>query len=93
MLLLLAACAHQPDPVTGAQKYDLFCSSCHGADGTAGVQVDGVAATDLATSVGTLTDEVLTSVMVDGVGTMPPQRLDDDEAADVVAYLRLAFED
>ena len=48
MLLLLVACAHAPDPVAGADKYDIFCSSCHGADGTAGVQVDGVPATDLA---------------------------------------------
>lgn len=91
VLLLLLACAHEPDPVAGAEKYDVFCSSCHGADGTAGVQVDGVAATDLGASVPTLADDVLVSVIQDGSGTMPPQQLDDDETADVIAYLREIF--
>ncbi len=91
MLLFLAACAHEPDPAAGADKYDLFCSSCHGADGTAGVQVDGIAATDLSTVVPTLSDNTLTTVIQDGYLKMPKQDLDDDETADVIAYLRETF--
>lgn len=89
-LVLLLACAHDPDPVAGADHYDLFCSSCHGADGTAGVQVDGVAATDLAV-VPSLDDDTLTTVIQDGYLAMPAQQLDDDETADVIAYLRETF--
>ena len=67
------------------------CASCHGADGAAGVQVSGVAATDLARVIPSLSDSTLLSVMQDGSGAMPPQRLDDADAADLVAYLRQAF--
>ena len=90
LTLLLSACAHDPDPAAGAEKYDLFCSSCHGADGTAGVQVDGVAATDLAVTA-SLDDATLATVIQDGYLAMPPQQLDDDETADVIAYLRETF--
>lgn len=91
MLLLLFACSHEPDPEAGADKYDLFCSSCHGADGSAGVQVDGVAARDLAVAVPTLDDDTLARVIQTGSGAMPAQQLDDDETADVIAWLRETF--
>ena len=91
LLLLLAACAHEPDPSAGADRYDLFCSSCHGADGAAGVQVDGVAATALSAVVPTLSDDTLTTVIQDGYLAMPAQQLDDDRTADVIAYLRETF--
>jgi mono/diheme cytochrome c family protein len=89
MVLLVLACA--ADPVAGEERYTLFCASCHGADGAAGVQVSGVAATDLARVIPSLSDSTLLSVMQDGSGAMPPQRLDDADAADLVAYLRQAF--
>lgn len=91
MLLALLACAHVPDPAAGSDKYDLFCSSCHGADGTAGVQVDGVPATDLTQSVPGLSDDELASTIQQGFGAMPVQQLDDNETADVIAYLRETF--
>lgn len=90
-LLLLGACAHEPDAEAGAEKYGVFCESCHGADGTAGVQVDGVAAADLNATVPDLDDSALAGVIQQGTGAMPAQQLDDDETADVIAYLRAEF--
>lgn len=89
--LLLTACPHTPDPVAGEAVYRRTCVSCHGDDGAAGVQVDGVAASDLATVVPTLDDDTLDVVVVDGIGAMPAQNLDPIDAADCVAWLREAF--
>ena len=57
------------------------------------MQVDGVPATDLAAVVPDLSDETLRTVIQDGYQAMPAQLLDDDETADVIAYLHEAFGD
>ena len=67
LLLLAGACDGPADsaaavPPAGEQTYALYCSSCHGEGGDAGVQVDGVPATDLATAVPALDDLVEQSV-------------------------------
>jgi cytochrome c551 len=91
MLLLLLACSHTPDADAGAEVYDRTCSSCHGADGADGVQVNGVPAAILADVVPGMSDDELTSVIQDGSGEMPAQGLDDDETADCIAWLRQTF--
>ena len=91
MLLLLAACVHPPDPVRGAEVYTFGCESCHGAGGDAGVQVSGVPAAELGTTVPNRTDEELLSVITDGRGAMPRVNLDPDDADDCVAYIRATF--
>ena len=89
MFWWLLACA--PDPEAGEGRYDLFCSSCHGSDGAAGVQVEGVAATDLAGVVPDRSDAALQTLIQEGIGAMPPQQIDDADTADLIAYLRVAF--
>ena len=89
LLLLLLACA--PDPVAGEERYGLFCTSCHGADGAAGVQVNGVAATDLRSVLPALDEATLAAIVQEGSGAMPAQRLDDADTADLIAYLRERF--
>lgn len=88
--LLLLACG-APDPERGAELYSNVCESCHGADGGAGVQVDGVAASDLGEAVPGQGDEALLAAMLDGSGAMPPQPLSRGEAEDVLAWLRERF--
>lgn len=91
LLFGLSACLHEPDATAGAEKYAVFCASCHGEDGAAGVQVDGVEATDLGEVVPTLDDETLQAAIQDGYGAMPSQRLTNNETADVIAWLREVF--
>lgn len=90
MLLLLLAC--DPDPAAGEERYALFCASCHGADGAAGVQVEGVPAADLRVAVPLLDDAALAALIQDGIGAMPAQDIDDADTADLIAYLREQFD-
>jgi len=90
VLVLLLACA--PDPVAGEERYALFCASCHGADGGAGVQVEGVAASELAAVVPVRSDAELQVLVQEGVGAMPAQGIDDADVADLIAYLREEFD-
>lgn len=89
------------DAAKGKEKYDLFCTSCHGTegkgDGPAGAALDPKAR-DLsdAAYVSTITDENLTNVIKNGgasVGksAMMPAwggALSDDDIANIVTYLR-----
>ena len=108
ILLVLMAAAPSPsgaagkgDPKAGQAKYDLLCSSCHGATGKG----DGPAAVALnpkprsladAAYMKTLTDDALFKVIKDGgaaVGKSPLMpawggQLKDPEIWDVVAYVR-----
>ncbi len=76
------------DPVAGEAAYTSSCVACHGADGDLGVEVGGVAASDLQDEVPDSSDEELTDVIQNGEGTMPAQTLDDTETADCIAYMR-----
>lgn len=91
LLVALVGCAVEGDVGAGSEHYDRTCASCHGPDGTAGVQVNGVAASDLTKLTPSLSDRALTTVIQDGKGEMPAQGLDDEETADCLAYLRESF--
>jgi mono/diheme cytochrome c family protein len=89
---LLSACDH--DPVAeGEEVYERTCENCHGADGTAGVQVDGVAAADLTVVIPAFSDGDLETVITEGSGAMPAQDLEGREVDDVITYLRATFGD
>lgn len=77
------------DATAGSTVYGNSCglSTCHGADG-AGTDSE---AADLAGQVPALSDEALVGVIVNGVGSMPPQYLEDQQIADVLAYLNQEF--
>lgn len=91
-LTLLSGCAH--DAVAeGEEVYGRTCENCHGADGTAGIQVDGVPAADLTVVVPQISDEDLATMITEGIGAMPAQDLQGREVDDVIAYLRATFGD
>lgn len=85
MLLLLVACASSNLPVgdatAGASLYASTCAACHGADGAGG------SGPSLVTTVPGQSDQRLTDIIQGGTGSMPAQGLDDQQTADVVAYL------
>jgi cytochrome c551 len=90
VLLLAIACSGSDpkgDATAGADVYAGTCAACHGADGTLGVETNGVAAADLPDEVNELSDAELTDVIQNGKGEMPAQPLDDTETADVIAYM------
>lgn len=64
------------------------CSSdaCHGADGNS-----GSSAPRLTDVVSMRTDDELIDAVLDGRGNMPPQSLEDQEMADVLAWVRDTF--
>lgn len=71
------------DATNGAALYASSCAGCHGADGT------GLSAPDLTTGlVASLSDAGLVDVIANGIGSMPAITSDDQEIADLVAYLR-----
>ena len=59
----------------GAEIVQNVCSHCHDPDGLAKRAAD-------------LDDDTLASVIENGFGSMPPQDLDEQQIADVIAYLR-----
>lgn len=95
LMFALVACGtpdySDGDPIAGADVYAAACQSCHGPDGDAGVQVEGVAAADLRVVTDEQSDDELADAILNGAGTMPAQLLTDTETADCIAYLREAF--
>lgn len=87
----LVACGTGGDPSFGAEVYAGACVTCHGADGTAMVEVNGVQAPDLSIVVPQLGDDTLLSVLLSGEGEMPVVGLSEAEAADCLAWLREHF--
>jgi putative heme-binding domain-containing protein len=89
-LMAGALCAQQgyspADIQTGKQLYGVNCSNCHGPNG------DSVSGVDLGhgTFRRASTDNELVAIMVQGImGTpMPPANLSDQQAHQIVAYLR-----
>ena len=89
-LMAGALCAQQgystADIQTGKQLYGVNCSNCHGPNG------DFVSGVDLGhgTFRRASTDNELVAIMVQGIqGTpMPPANLSDQQAHQIVAYLR-----
>jgi mono/diheme cytochrome c family protein len=78
-----SAAAATGDAANGATLYSSNCAGCHGADGT------GVSGPDLTSGlVSGMTDDQISDVIANGVGSMPAVLSDDQEIADVLAYLR-----
>jgi len=101
-LLLTAACDSEEDgrnaeilaldgnPAAGEMVFaNNTCSTdaCHGSDGNSGTGT----APALNTVVSGLSDDQIINAVLDGDGAMPPQDLEDQEMADVLAWLRTEF--
>jgi mono/diheme cytochrome c family protein len=91
MLMVLIACSNEPSAEAGAEVYDRSCAPCHGDDGAAGVETNGIPAADLARWVPPLTDAQLTDTILDGTGEMVAVPLGEEDLADCIAYLRATF--
>jgi mono/diheme cytochrome c family protein len=73
------------DATAGATVYADTCGACHGADGTGGIGPSLVEHAPMHS------DEELVATIVNGTGTMEPVALEDQEIADVLAYIRATF--
>lgn len=73
------------DAAAGATVFSSTCANCHGADGTGG------SAPDISGAVGGYSDADLLDVVLNGSGSMAPVALEDQEAADLLAYVRDTF--
>jgi mono/diheme cytochrome c family protein len=74
------------DAGAGDAAFTGKCLACHDKAGEA----DKVGPA-LGPLVPTLADDELVGVMVDGSGSMPPANVDDQDAADILAWLRQQF--
>lgn len=87
------------DPAAGAQTYTDFCGACHGRDFEGSVQ--GPSHLDAVYDPATTTDTDFRNAIRNGAtetnydsGDMPPIRsLDDQQIADVIAYVRSVQEE
>jgi mono/diheme cytochrome c family protein len=74
------------DPTKGRPKYEDKCSGCHGINGKGNPPLHGPLL-----NVYYPDDRLLTGIIRNGVGTMPgipPDKLSDQDAADVIAFIR-----
>lgn len=72
------------DAAAGSAIYTSTCAACHGADGN-------VNEAKLTEEVPDKSDAELEDIILNGYDEMPPVNLEDQEVADVIAYLRQAF--
>ncbi len=78
-----SALALEGDAARGAATYQLTCAGCHGPEG------GGIAAAPaLANTLSALDDATVMTVMLRGRGGMPAKRITDQEAADVLRFVR-----
>jgi mono/diheme cytochrome c family protein len=84
-----AALELEGDEAAGSTVFSNTCGSslCHGPDG-AGTDTD---AEDLREKVPSYDDKQIVDIVTNGYEAMPPQYLEDQEIADVLAYLRATF--
>lgn len=73
------------DSANGESLYPT-CAACHGSDGSGGI------GPSLIEEVPELSDAEIAGAIKNGVGDeMPPQSFEDQEIADILAYLRATF--
>ena len=81
-----------PEPVSetvsseGEELFANSCSGCHGSDGDSG------SSPQLSSVVPPLSDEELTDVIENGVGSMPGGLVASDEIPTLLSYLRETFQ-
>jgi len=74
------------DPEAGAAAFQLYCATCHGEAGRGGL------GPDLAVASVALDDEQIFTTMIEGIRRrMPPLDVTDQEAVDILAWLRQQF--
>jgi cytochrome c551 len=74
-----------PSGIDGARVYADECSVCHGSDGS------GLSGPDLNVVTPGLDEAMLEDVIINGIGSMPPISLFDDELDAVVSYILAEF--
>jgi len=84
-ITILTGCSEEEPTVPGEALYAVHCIACHGSDGISGH------GTDLDDVVPSASNEELTDVITFGIGDMPAIDITDQEALDIVSYLRALF--
>jgi mono/diheme cytochrome c family protein len=92
VLMLLAACSGSSeivgDATAGETLYADNCVVCHGDDGTAGIG----GAADLTFEINDAGDASISDTILNGNGDMAAVAgLDEQDAADIIAYMHQAF--
>ena len=87
----MTACSNGAAVAAGEELYSEQCVACHGANGGGEAESGYPDAPPLDNTVPGLTDEALVDLIIEGQGGMPPVPVSDDEALDIVAYLRATF--
>lgn len=77
--------ALEGDATAGEAAFATNCSGCHGADGNSG---SAPMLSDVAPG---LDDAGLVTVMIEGTGNMPAIDLENQDAADILAFVRATF--
>lgn len=92
LFVLLMACSGGPPVVgnaaDGETVYTSNCVVCHGADGSGVIE----GASDLPVEVPTMEDAEIETLVLEGRDAMPAYDFDEQEMADLLAYLRAAFQ-
>lgn len=73
-------------PKRGQALYQMHCARCHGAEGGGIASNPALSKTTL-----TLRDPDIVDIMLNGKGGMPAQRLDEQQTADVLAWMRATW--
>lgn len=71
------------DLARGEAMYQMRCANCHGAEGNGYLR-----APSLVVKVPELSEQEMLAVILNGKGGMPAQRIDDQQVADVNAWLQ-----
>lgn len=86
------ALAQGGDAKVGKANYDKQCSTCHGTDGMPKEAVAKMLKVEIphlgSKEVQSMSDADLHKIILEGYGKMRPQKLADNDAANVVAYVR-----
>lgn len=71
------------DPTAGEAQYQIVCAGCHGPDGGGILRAPALRATSAG-----LSDAIVVDVMLNGRGGMPAKPITDQQAADILAFMR-----
>ena len=92
LILLTSACAWAADAKAGQALYARACGSCHGPEGKPSAAVAKmlkVEMRELKTALGSLSDEGIRKIVVDGKGKMAPVKgVSGAELDNLIAHLR-----
>jgi len=86
-----AAGEHHDPVAAGEALYTANCAACHGAAGGGEAESGYADATDLTARSPSMGDDEIVEVILEGDGGMPPIGVSEEEADDIVAWMRATW--